>query len=431
VTRWQAILRSNSSTKTFIHLLALSQALFISLPGQLACAQNNDSDWVEGDVEEIRMRPNQSRMPGPPPRPVRPAPVVEEDYGQNRTQDPGPADRGQNDQSYQQPNQGYGASARQRPAPVQADELELSPPAPTVKVNLKNKSNVITGGISSSTFRGNSRSYRGLDKQSSQFMLNAPFLETPKTAAIQPSAFKLWLDKSHPGASSRFTKETIVEIKGKWDDCGHILHNFALPSTKVPSSQLAKTDLTRTKILLVNCGANFDSEALQKIREFVEHGGYLLSTDWALDSCIAKAFPGFVQWNNGYTENSVVDAVVVDDDPILLAGVPRVAHWKLENRSQTVEVRNREVQVLARSRFLKDNDASNLGILALTFPFGDGRILHLVGHFDNNADRAFNNALPDPAPIIGISLRQAIAANFIAASLDGDMTGQDGSENGN
>lgn len=422
-------MHSHLSTKPTIPLIALTGALLISWPGQFALGQNNNSDWVEGDVEEIRMRPNQSRMPGPPPRPLRQTPETEEDYGQTRANDLGSPDSGQSQTGYSQ-NPGYGARARQRPATAQPDELELSPPAPTVRVNLKNKSNVITGGISSSTFRGNNRSYRGLDKQSSQFMLNAPFLETPKTVPIQPSAFKLWLDKSHPGAASRFTKETIIEIKGKWDDCGHILHNFALPSTKVPASQLAKTDLSRTKILLVNCGANFDSAGLQKIREFVEHGGYLLSTDWALDSCIAKAFPGFVQWNNGYTENGVVDAVVVDDDPILLAGVPRVAHWKLENRSQTVEVRNREVQVLARSRFLQDNDASNLGILALTFPFGDGRILHLVGHFDNNADRAFNNALPDPAPIIGISLRQAIAANFIAASLDGDMTGQDGSQSG-
>lgn len=410
-------------TKTLSQLLALSGALFLSLPGQLAQAQDGNSDWVEGDVEEIRMRPNQSRMPGPPPRPTRQLPAEEDDYRQNRAPAAGYEDS-QGGRQNPQPTQDYSLRPKQRPAPVQPDELELSPPAPTIKVT-KGKSNVITGGISSSTFRANTRSYRGLDKMSSQFMLNAPFLETPKTVPIQPSAFKLWLDKSHPGASSRFTKETIVEIKGKWDDCGHILRNFVLPSTKVPPSQLAKTDLTRTKILLVNCGANFDAAGLQKIREFVEHGGYLLSTDWALDSCIAKAFPGYVQWNNGYTENSVVDAVVVDDDPILLAGVPRVAHWKLENRSQTVEVRNRDVQVLARSRFLQDNDASNLGILALTFPFGDGRILHLVGHFDNNADRAFNNALPDPAPIIGISLRQAIAANFIAASLDGDMTGSD------
>jgi len=173
---------------------------------------------------------------------------------------------------------------------------------------------------------------------------------------------------------------------------------------------------------VVNCGANLNADALKKVRKFVQDGGYLLTTDWALDSCLEKAFPGYVEWNSDYTENSVVDAVVVDDDPVLLVGMPRVAYWKLENRSQTVKVlRGREVQVLARSRTLMQRECSNLGILALTFSFGAGRVLHLVGHFDNNADRAFNNALPDPSPVIGISLRQAIAGNFVVAALKGDM----------
>jgi hypothetical protein len=86
-------------------------------------------------------------------------------------------------------------------------------------------------------------------------------------------------------------------------------------------------------------------------------------------------------------------------------------------------IRRYEVQVLVRSRVLMQREPSQLGILALTFPYGEGQVLHLVGHFDNNADRAFNNALPDPAPIIGIGLRQAIAANFImAGARDGGIS---------
>ncbi len=41
----------------------------------------------------------------------------------------------------------------------------------------------------------------------------------------------------------------------------------------------------------------------------------------------------------------------------------------------------------------------------------------MVGYFDYNSGRAFANLLPDPAPKIGISLRQAIAINFIAEAL--------------
>jgi hypothetical protein len=43
--------------------------------------------------------------------------------------------------------------------------------------------------------------------------------------------------------------------------------------------------------------------------------------------------------------------------------------------------------------------------------------MHLVGHFDNNSELAFNSAIPDAAPGLGFSLRQALAANFIAQAL--------------
>jgi len=66
---------------------------------------------------------------------------------------------------------------------------------------------------------------------------------------------------------------------------------------------------------------------------------------------------------------------------------------------------------------LSRDDPDRRGILAVTFTFGRGHVLHLVGHFDNNATLAFGNMLPDPAPEIGISLRQALAANFLVAGL--------------
>jgi len=58
-----------------------------------------------------------------------------------------------------------------------------------------------------------------------------------------------------------------------------------------------------------------------------------------------------------------------------------------------------------------------MGALAVNFTFGRGQVLHLVGHFDNNAGFAFTNTLPQPATGIGISLRQALATNFLVDAL--------------
>lgn len=371
-------------------LLFAALILASTLPVQPGLAK---SDWIEGDAEEIPLQQPRQRRPQAPVN-------VEPNYSDS---DPEPAS-------------------------------ELTPPAPVLKIDSTGQSR-IQGGISSTaaasaTFRGTSRVNRGLDPLSTQFLNGAPFLDTPRATVVQPSTFKAWLERNHPGQAALFSKNTIIEIKGRWDDCGHVIHSFGLPATRISPNNIAGTDLSKTRILVVNCGAELNEANLAAVRHFVQSGGYLLTTDWALDSCVQKAFPGYVEWNGGYTENSVVDAVVVDRDPILLAGVPRVAHWKLEDKSQLVKVvRSRGVQVLARSRFLMQQDPSNLGILALTFPFGAGRVLHLVGHFDNNADRASNAVLPDPAPIIGIGLRQAIAANFITAALQGDIDPSEAAQN--
>ncbi len=382
-------------------LAALSLAFTFGLSLAVSPAQADENGWIDGEQEVVRERPRRPRSQAPDSG----------NYGGNQ---PNFVDQSQGRRDYDDGGDDGGSTRRSQPDQSAGN----TNPVLTIKAG----SNTISGGISSSTFRNSSRSYRGLDKMSTRFLQQAPFLDLPQTIAVQPSTFKNWLEQYHTGALAAFSRTTIIEIKGQWDDSGHILRSFGLPFTRIPPSKVGDTDLSGTKILVVNCGANLNADALKKVRKFVQDGGYLLTTDWALDSCLEKAFPGYVEWNSDYTENSVVDAVVVDDDPVLLVGMPRVAYWKLENRSQTVKVlRGREVQVLARSRTLMQRECSNLGILALTFSFGAGRVLHLVGHFDNNADRAFNNALPDPSPVIGISLRQAIAGNFVVAALKGDM----------
>lgn len=400
-------------------LLCLTLALAPVLAPMTARA--DDNGWVDGDTEEMRERPASRRRPQPQPNAYQDErePFNEDSVGRSapRRQSGrngsggGPGNPEKNGANFPEGSTSA-ASAQQNSTGESAN--------PVLQIK-SGGNNTLTGGISSSTYRRFERSNRGLDKMGSRFLQQSPYLEPPRTIAVQPSTFKNWLEQYHAGIAAAFSKTTIIEVKGQWDDAGHIMRSYGLPFTRITSNKLKDTDLAQTRILVVNCGANLDAGAVQRVRDFVSGGGYLLTTDWALDSCLEKAFPGYVEWNSDYTESSIVDAVVVDEDPVLLVGVPRVAYWKLENRSQTVKVlRGREVQVLARSRDLMQRECSNLGILALTFPYGAGRVLHLVGHFDNNADRAFNNALPDPAPIIGIGLRQAIAGNFLVAALSGD-----------
>ncbi|HEY9714930.1 MAG TPA: hypothetical protein V6C72_15790, partial [Chroococcales cyanobacterium] len=239
----------------------------------------------------------------------------------------------------------------------------------------------------------------------------------PSTTTVSPKVFRGWLTRNYADLNTA-AKGQIIEVKGQWDDSGHILHSFGLLADKVNPNKVAQMSLDGVAVLVVDCAGEIPNQGLPAIEAFVRKGGYLLTTDWALDGCLARAIPGYVDWNGGYSRAELVDATVVSPNPDLVRGAVPRAYWKLDSKCQTVKVnRPQSVEVLVTSQTLAREDPNGLGALAVTFKHGRGRVLHLVGHFDTNSSGAFTNALPDPAPGIGISLRQALAANFIMCAL--------------
>jgi len=245
----------------------------------------------------------------------------------------------------------------------------------------------------------------------------APDVSYPETKSVTPAMFKNWLTRTQANLPAE-NKDSIVVVKGQWDDSAHILHYFGWLFTRLSTNALPKTDLQKASVMIVDCAGDLNQEGLAAVRRFVWNGGYLVTTDWSLDNCLARAIPGALEWNGGYSYPELVDAVIVQPDSELIKGCIGVARWKLDDKSELVRVRTpRFVNVLVRSRMLSRLDPDQAGILAATFQFGKGHVLHVVGHFDNNTTNAFQNQLPDPAPVMGISMRQGIIANFIVAGL--------------
>lgn len=244
----------------------------------------------------------------------------------------------------------------------------------------------------------------------------------PKPAKIEADAYRAFVSKSHPQfAMSLATNDPIevIEVKGQWDKADRTLNNLGIPHTVIPARQLDSVGLARARVLVINCDGNIGRPSLQGIRDFVTRGGYLLTTDWALNNMLKQTFPGYVEWNKGKSRGNVVDAHVVAPEREFFQGTVTNASWKLDDESQTIRVLKPDtVKVLAISRDLAPLDPDGKGILAVVFPFGKGKVMHLVGHFDNNSLPLFPRQLPDPAPMIGIGLRQAMAANFILSALE-------------
>jgi hypothetical protein len=258
----------------------------------------------------------------------------------------------------------------------------------------------------------------------SDTVLRVPAQGKPDTVSVDPSVFRGFLEKNHPQfalKTSTMSPLDLLEVRGKWDDSGHTLRALGIRFTSIRGGRLRDEPLDKVKVMIVNCDGKVPREALQRIRDWVAQGGYLLTTDWALGNLTQQAFPNTVEWNKAQTESDMVHATVVNADPVTMKGTVSNAYWKLDEESYMVRVLNpNKVKILVRSRQLVAEDPDRMGILAVEFPFGKGRVLHLVGHFDNNAGFAFSNKLADPAPIIGISLRQALATNFIVAGLEHD-----------
>lgn len=249
-----------------------------------------------------------------------------------------------------------------------------------------------------------------------------PVVSGAVSKTVPPEMFKAWLDRAHPGVLLNVSNSpgNVLEVKGRWDDSGRTLRALGIQYERIGSGELRDCALDHVKVLVINCAGTAPRASYQRIRDFVARGGYLLTTDWALDNLVEKAFPGYIEYDRKKNEEAIYDAYVVNPDPVLFASTVTNAHWKMDEASHLLRVlKTGTVRVLARSHKLEREDPGGQGVLAIVFPFGRGYVMHMIGHFDNNGFFKFTNSLPDPAPVIGISLRQALASNFVVAGLTG------------
>lgn len=189
-------------------------------------------------------------------------------------------------------------------------------------------------------------------------------------------------DKVNKELLEDINKADLVVVQGTYDHIHLVLEHLDMPFVEVSSYQLQKLDLNPDQTVFVNCAQGFPAESARKLAGFVEAGGQLITTDWALLNVLEVGFPGYVSYNKRPTSDEVVSVEVAKKDPVISGFLDEKTEpvWWLEGSSYPIKVLNAEkVEVLIRSRELKKKYGEDAVIVK--FEHGQGVVYHMISHF--------------------------------------------------
>src|SRR5581483_4343860 len=225
----------------------------------------------------------------------------------------------------------------------------------------------------------------------------------------------------------KMAQDDVIVVKGSSDKVEDVLKAIGVKHTVIAKDKFADQKLDPKSILVVNCDGNghpaFDDAQIARIREFVDKGGYLFTSDWELVFTIEKAFPGSIA-KAGESSRQAKDDYKVDIKPVdgknpLLRDVFPLTtwdasqlSWKMDGKSFLIKVLSSDVSVLIESNELKKR-FPDAPIVAVSFfwkngkvvkapkpgsdaakghtqggtPGGAGCVLHVLSHFKHQKDK--------------------------------------------
>ena len=184
-------------------------------------------------------------------------------------------------------------------------------------------------------------------------------------------------------ALTEIIESDLVVVGGCYDHVERVLSALEVPFKKVSDQQLSDLKLNPEQLLIINCPGNLPEFSLRQVAKFVESGGTLFTTDWALRNVIEQAFPGVIEYNDTPTGDDVVRIQVLDSQSPYLQGVLDVdddPQWWLEGSSYPIRILDKEkVRVLITSKELGEKYGEEA--VAVVFKHGDGEVFHMISHY--------------------------------------------------
>ncbi len=179
-------------------------------------------------------------------------------------------------------------------------------------------------------------------------------------------------------------KARILVVTGAWDHVEKVLGHLNIPHTLLRAQQLKDAGINPNQTILVNCEGNMDSDSRERVQWFVNVGGYLMTTDWALTKTIEPGFAGYLKQFSGSSTGN--DVVVVEDafpghpfNAGIFDGVPAMKWWLEIQAFPMTVIWPERTEVLVDSAEMKKRYGSSP--MAATFRWGLGKVQHSISHF--------------------------------------------------
>jgi hypothetical protein len=217
------------------------------------------------------------------------------------------------------------------------------------------------------------------------------------------------------GLRSRSGGQTVWVIRGDYDQAEKVLDHLGVGHSLLGRDALETHDLPSSlRVMVFNCtGRPLSPEAQQRVAAWVRSGGWLVTTDWGVERLIERGMPGTLtplrrNERPVLTKDETV-GVKPTTDRGFDAGVPQEdgARWWLEDSSVPFTIApGIGAEILVRSGDMERRHGEGTGAVAVTFPYGEGRVLHLLGH-----------VFQQEGNLRGTLLVHRIVVNFLAAAL--------------
>ncbi|MHA2182148.1 MAG: hypothetical protein ACXAAH_12080 [Promethearchaeota archaeon] len=182
----------------------------------------------------------------------------------------------------------------------------------------------------------------------------------------------------------KVSESSIIIVAGSYDKVEMVLDMINVPYVLIQPEEVGQIELKPDQILIINCPGNVDEGDLTKVHTFVKQGGFLFTTDWALQNILEKIFPKVVKYNQRPTGDDCVAVQVVDKTDKFLEGLFKADEepiWWLESSSYPIEILDKErVKVLVTSKEMAEKYGE--APIVITFDDGDGgTVLHMTSHY--------------------------------------------------